>query len=225
MPEALATYDALLEAAPDFAPAHSNRANILVTQGKLEQALPEYTAALELAPLEPDVWVILVNRACVYRGLGQLQLALQDFNASLATGSPDLSSIYSNRASVYERMEKWDLALRDYQRAIEANASNVQPWWIRYAMVLYERDRSVESLGILRRVAARFEASDVHAAMAGILFSRGDLAEAEGQWSMGTFLVLIVISALMLYPNTSTYSHMFRSFLFRLYLPVFLVND
>jgi tetratricopeptide (TPR) repeat protein len=183
-PAALESYNQLVQAEPNFAPAQSNRANVLVAQGKLAAAIPDYTAALELAPYESDVWVVLVNRGCVYLSLGETQSALDDFNAALAKGNGDPTAIYSNRAACFERQANWDRALRDYQRAIEANASDVQPWWVRYAMVLFERDRSQEAVGILKRVATRFNASDVHAALAGVLFARGDVEEAEGQWSL-----------------------------------------
>lgn len=183
-PAAVDSYNKLVEAEPSFAPARSNRANVLVAQGKLTASIPDYTAALELAPLESDVWVVLVNRGCVFLALGQVQSALDDFNAALARGNGDLTAIYSNRASCFERQEKWDRALRDYQRAVEANASDVQPWWMRYALVLFEEDRSQDAVGILKRVATRYDASEVHAALAGVLFARGDIVEAEGQWSL-----------------------------------------
>lgn len=183
-PAALDSYNKLVEVEPNFAPARSNRANVLVAQGKLAASIPDYTAALELAPVESDVWVVLVNRGCVYLALGQEQSALDDFNAALARGNGDATAIYSNRAACFERQEKWDRALRDYQRAIEANASDVQPWWVRYALVLFEEGRSADAVGILKRVAARYDASDVHAALAGVLFARGNIVEAEGQWSL-----------------------------------------
>lgn len=179
---ALESYNSLIAAEPSFAPAFSNRANILVTQGRLTDSLSDYTRALELAPLEADRWVVLVNRGCVYLGLDDVEKALEDFGAAASEGNGDPVAIYSNRAACWERLGNWDRALKDYQRAIDANAADVQPWWMRYALVLYERDRSAEAVGILKRVSTRFDAPDVHAALAGVLFARGEVEEAEMQW-------------------------------------------
>lgn len=181
--EALSSYNNLVDIAPAFAPARSNRANILVAQEKFEDALLDYNAALELAPLSKDAWVVLVNRGCTYMSLQDYSHALEDFNAAANHGNGDPTLIFSNRAACYEALEKWDMALRDYQRALEADASEVQPWWIRYALVLFERGRTQDSLGILRRISTRYDASDVHAALAAVYFSRGDVESAEAQWS------------------------------------------
>jgi tetratricopeptide (TPR) repeat protein len=182
-PAALDAYNELTKLVPSFAPAHSNRANIFVTQGKLAEALPDYTAALQLAPVAPDTWVVLVNRGAVYAALGDVNAAVVDFNAALATGKGDNNSIYANRASCFETQGNYSRALRDYQRAVEANAADVQPWWQKYALTLFQEGRSQESLGILRRVGTRFDVADIHAAMAAIHFSRDELAEAESEWS------------------------------------------
>jgi tetratricopeptide (TPR) repeat protein len=181
---ALSEYDQLVVDAPSFAPARSNRGNILVSQHRYADAVADYSKSLELSPLGADSWVVFLNRGSTYLALGDVQHALDDVNAALAIGNGDTGVIYANRAACYESLGKWDIALRDYQRAVEKNANDVQPWWIRYALVLFERDRSQESLAILRRVGARFEAADVHAAMAALHFSRGEIGEAETQWSL-----------------------------------------
>jgi tetratricopeptide (TPR) repeat protein len=189
LPAAIESYDQLVRQAPTFAPARSNRANLLIVQHRYAEAVADYSAALDLAPLGGDAWVVYLNRGSTYLALGDVQHALEDMNAAAAaagsgSGSKDSAAIYSNRAACFEALGKWDIALRDYQRAVEQNANDVQPWWIRYALVLFERDRSQEGLAILRRVANRYEVSDVHAAMAALLFSRGEVAEAETQWSL-----------------------------------------
>lgn len=179
---ALQAYSELLDLAPSFAPAWSNSANILVAKKQYADAITYYTTSLELAPRDRDTWVVLLNRGTTQLALGEVSRALDDMNAALALGNANTAVVYSNRAPCYEAQGKWDMALRDYQRAVEANGNDVQPWWLKYALVLFERDRSQESLSILRRVAARYDASDVHAAMAAIHFSRGEISQAESQW-------------------------------------------
>ena len=41
--------------------------------------------------------------------------------------------------------------------AINVQPGNVQPWWIRYALVLFQEGRDFDSLAFLRRVQAKFE--------------------------------------------------------------------
>lgn len=41
--------------------------------------------------------------------------------------------------------------------AINVQPGNVQPWWIRYSLVLFEEGRDFDSLAFLRRVQAKFE--------------------------------------------------------------------
>lgn len=182
IPEALSTYDAITKSDPDFAPAYSNRGNIFAAQKKFDQAITEYDRSLELAPLDNDSWVVFVNRGVTKLARGDdPYIALADMNiANELRAGNDI--ILSNRAGIWEVMGKWDNAIRDYQAALQSN--DVQPFWERYGLVLFQRNKSYEALSILKRVATRFDVSDVHAAMAVIYFDRGDIAEAETQWSL-----------------------------------------
>lgn len=182
IPEALSTYDTITKSDPDFAPAYSNRGNIFAAQKKFDQAITEYDRSLELAPLDNDSWVVFVNRGVTKLARGDdPYIALADLNiANELRAGNDI--ILSNRAGVWEVMGKWDNAIRDYQAALQSN--DVQPFWERYGLVLFQRNKSNEALSILKRVATRFDVSDVHAAMAVIYFDKGDIAEAETQWSL-----------------------------------------
>ncbi|KAI0564433.1 TPR repeat containing protein [Gracilaria domingensis] len=178
---ALGMYNRLVGEAPTFAPAYSNRANILVAGGKFTEAERDYGEALKLAPLDGDTWVLYVNRGATRLALGRTEDALADLNDAYRLRGDD-QTILSNRASVYEVLGKWDNAIRDYQKALKSN--DVQPFWIRYALVLFQRNKSFEALAILKRVVAKFpDVSDVHAALALIYYDRGDIAAAETEWS------------------------------------------
>lgn len=41
--------------------------------------------------------------------------------------------------------------------AISAQPGNVQPWWIRYSLVLFQQERDFDSLAFLRRLQSKFE--------------------------------------------------------------------
>lgn len=106
--------------------------------------------------------------------------ALEDMNVAYELRGDD-EMVLSNRAGVYEAMGKWDNAIRDYQRALKSN--DVRPFWERYGLVLFQRNKGYEAVSILKRVAARYDVSDVHAALAVIYFERGELGLAEAEWS------------------------------------------
>lgn len=178
---ALATYNEIVKADPDFAPAYSNRGNIYATRRNFAAALSDYDRSLALAPLAGDSWVVYVNRGCTKLAEGDDPYdALADMNIAYELRG-DNEVVLSNRAGVYEVLGKYDNAIRDYQRALKS--SDVQPFWNRYGLILFQRNKPTEAIAILKRVAARFDVSDVHAAMAVIYFDRGETAKAETEWS------------------------------------------
>lgn len=178
---ALNLYNQLIEQAPDFAPAYSNRGNILVARGRYQDARTDYDTSLRLAPLDADAWVVYVNRGATNLAMGNVNVALNDMNVAYELRGDD-PTVMSNRAAVYEVLGKWDNAIRDYQKALRSN--DVQPFWIRYALALFQRNKSIEALAILKRVAARFpQVNDVHVAMALVYYDRNEFAAAETEWS------------------------------------------
>lgn len=178
---ALVAYEELIKMAPTFAPAYSNRANILVARNRLSEAVRDYDHALDLAPLDGDTWVVYVNRGVTRLALGvDPNVALEDLNLAYDRKGAD-PLVLQNRAAVYEALGKWESAIRDYQGALKGN--EVKPFWLRYALVLFQKGKSVESLAILKRIANSFSVDDVRAAMAVVYFDRGDIGSAETQWS------------------------------------------
>lgn len=178
---ALSAYDKLIDLAPTFAPGYSNRANILVAKGRFNDAIKDYSCAIELAPKDGDTWVLFLNRGSTRLALGEdPRIALEDLNAAYTRKGAD-PLVLENRAAVYEALGKWESAIRDYQNALKGN--DVKPFWLRYALVLFQKGKSTEAIGILKRVLNRFKVDDVRAAMAAIFYEDGDLAGAETMWN------------------------------------------
>lgn len=181
---ALAAYDNLIKEAPNFAPGYSNRANLLIAKSRMNEALADYNRALELAPADGDVWVVLVNR-------GVTRLAVDDSSAGAEAALADLNAAFDrkggdalvlqNRAAVYEALGKWESAIRDYQGALKSN--DVKPFWLRYALVLFQEGKLSESIAVLKRVSNSFNVDDVKAALAVVYFENGNLGSAETLWS------------------------------------------
>lgn len=181
---ALDAYNSLIKDAPNFAPAYSNRANLLVAKNRAKDALADYDRALELAPADGDVWVVLVNRGVTRLSLdgstANAEAALADLNAAFNRKGGD-PLILQNRAAAYEALGKWESAIRDYQGALKNN--DVKPFWLRYALVLFQKGKSAESIAVLKRVSNSFNVDDVKAALAVVYFENGNLATAETLWS------------------------------------------
>lgn len=182
---ALSTYDSLISEAPTFAPAYSNRANILVSRNRLALAIADYDIALQLAPLDGDAWVIYVNRAVALlaqSGKTNARAALDDLNVAYSRKGND-PLVLQNRASAYEALGKWDSAIRDYQAALSYSGNDVKPFWLRYALVLFQKGKESESIAMLKRVGGIYGVDDVKAALAVVYFEDGDLGKAETYWS------------------------------------------
>lgn len=178
---ALDTYNELVNLAPTFAPGFSNRANILVAKGRLDEAIKDYSRALDLAPRDGDTWVLFLNRGTTRLAAGDdPRSVLEDFNAAYARKGAD-PLVLANRGAAFEALGKWESAIRDYQNALKGN--DVKPFWFRYALVLFQKGKSVEAKAILKRVINNFKVDDVRAAMAAIYYEDGDVATAETLWS------------------------------------------
>lgn len=173
-------YRRVIKLAPTFGPAYSNLGNLLVARGAYEEALAAYTSSLDLAPRANDSWLVHVNRGQVSLAMGDARSAMEDMNAAEGL-SPKEPAVLANRGAIWEAMGKWDNALSDYRAALRGSV--VQPFWMRYGLVLHQRGSSFEALGILNRVRTKLENDDVYAAQAAIHFDRGEYEMAESAWS------------------------------------------
>ncbi|CAM9926391.1 unnamed protein product [Pylaiella littoralis] len=178
-------YNQVVKYAPGYVYGWSNRANVLIAEGDLQGAVRDYDRALELAEgvSMPDKWIIHLNRGTTLMALGEDDRAMADFNqAARLNNSKDLFTL-ANRAQAFERKGDWAKALADYEGAINVQPGNVQPWWIRYALVLFQEGRDFDSLAFLKRVQAKFEGvGEIQAAMTAIEFGRGNMKEATKAW-------------------------------------------
>eukprot|EP00904_Undaria_pinnatifida_P013712 jgi/Undpi1/9471/HiC_scaffold_27.g11928.m1 len=178
-------YNQVIKYAPGYVYGWSNRANVLIADGDLKGAMADYNRALELADglNMPDKWVIFLNRGTTLLALGEDDLALSDLNqAAKLNNQKDLYTL-ANRAQAFERRGDWSKALVDYEGAIGVQPGNVQPWWIRYSLVLFQEGRDFDSLACLRRIQSKFEGvAEVQAALTAVQFGRGEVKEAEKAW-------------------------------------------
>ena len=69
----------------------------LQQQGKLQEAIAEYTAAISL---DPSLAQAYNNRGAVYMDMGQPETAILDYNQAISL-DPTLAQAYSNRGKAY----------------------------------------------------------------------------------------------------------------------------
>ena len=94
---------------------HYYQGNRLVNQSQYDEAIKEYTEAIELDPTSAAAYV---NRASAYKRMGQFDLAIGDCNKAIEL-DPNLAVAYANKASAYNGKGQFDLAIDDCNKAIE----------------------------------------------------------------------------------------------------------
>ncbi len=95
--------------------AHDNLSVILITQGKLDEALSHIEESLRLKSNDAEAYS---NRGSVHNERGAYDLAIKDCTRAIQL-RPDLPMAYNNRGNAYRRMGAFDLAIQDYTQAIE----------------------------------------------------------------------------------------------------------
>ncbi|MDQ3015736.1 MAG: tetratricopeptide repeat protein [Bacteroidota bacterium] len=155
-----------------------NRANYRRDQGRMEEALADYNAAISLKPdgalynsrakmyfnqqkyqpalddynraiaMDSLKGEYFINRGAVWALAGKLDLALNDFNKGL-TLDPDHANGYKNRSLVHQANSNWDLALADINKYLEMHPEDAELW--------YERGRLKNIKGNFQEAIADFD--------------------------------------------------------------------
>jgi len=92
-----------------------NRGNDYVDKGKYDQAISDYTKALEI---NPRYFWAYVNRGTTYGRKGQYNEAISDFTKALEI-NPRYAAAYYNRGLAYHNRGQYDEAISDYNKALE----------------------------------------------------------------------------------------------------------
>jgi tetratricopeptide (TPR) repeat protein len=187
-------YQKVTKIAPNFIYGWSNLGNTQTAFGDLTSAEESYTKAISLcqenlmtttqdsfAPRCNDLYVILLNRGCLYLNNGMPKEALSDLQQSAALRARPDAIVLQNLARAEEMNGFYLQADRDYTSAIAMTSNEVAPFWLRSAMVKYQTDHVQEGFDLLKRVANRFpEAPEVRAAYAVFLTTaKGDAVAGQ----------------------------------------------
>lgn len=108
------------------------------------------------------------------------QDALKDLELSSTLRARPDAIILQNLARAKEVNGYYDAAERDYALAISMTSNEVAPFWLRSAMMQFQIGDRYGAFDLARRVENRFpEAPEVRAAIAAMLFAKGDTSTAQ----------------------------------------------
>lgn len=153
----------------------SNLANAEVSADRLADALVHYDAAV--AALSPtaveSVWVVRLNRGVTRLALGDAKGALEDLDVACASETAAAvgasATLQSNRGLALVRLERYAEAEAAFKVASKRTPAPV-PWWLQWALVLFELRRDTEALALIRRVTQKYgDAPEVLTAFAALL--------------------------------------------------------
>ena len=99
-------------------------AQILMEKGAVEEAMAEFSKAIEL---NPHAWALWAHRGNAYKGLKQFDKALADHSKAIELG-PKYAVVWNNRGETYVELRQWDKALADYSKAIEVDPKYAPSW-------------------------------------------------------------------------------------------------
>jgi len=114
---------------------HFDQGNKLVEQGRYNEAITEFTRAIEL---DPNMAVSYSNRAGSYNEKGEYDLAIADCNKAIEL-DPRLAMAYSNRACAYNEIGEYDLVIADCNKAIELDPNVVLAYVNRSTACFYQK--------------------------------------------------------------------------------------
>ena len=99
------------------AKAYFNRGLAYDDKGQYDQAISDYSKAIEINPRLADAYY---NRGNSYDDKGQYDQAISDYSKAIEINS-EIAEAYINRGNAYSKKSQYDKAISDYSKAIEIN--------------------------------------------------------------------------------------------------------
>ena len=127
---AITHYTNAIELKPDLVNVYNNRGNVYADKGELDNAIRDFTTAIQLIQLQPDLASAHNNRGGAYADKGELDNAIRDYNKAIQL-NPNYAEAYYNRGIGYKEKGKLDNAIRDYTEAIQFQPNFAESYYNR----------------------------------------------------------------------------------------------
>ena len=119
---------------PDQSLAYVGRGTMLDRADKIDEALADYTRAIELDPERADAYS---NRAQIYDVQGNHEQAIEDFTHAIAN-DPNDENYYLLQGQIYMNLGELDAAIDDFTKAIGLSPQNAELYFVRAAAYTYQ---------------------------------------------------------------------------------------
>ncbi len=96
---------------------HNRIVGVSVWLTRTPAAIEACTSIIFLDPTNDGAFV---NRGIAYRRIGDLELALRDYDEAIRL-NPNAADAFNNRGNAYRALNEFDKAIRDYDEAIRLN--------------------------------------------------------------------------------------------------------
>jgi serine/threonine protein kinase/tetratricopeptide (TPR) repeat protein len=131
---------------PGAKPSAVARADELIQQGKLDEAIQVYSSALRL---DKNNGLLYFQRGKAFAAQGKYEDAVRDYDQALAL-NPDLTKVYVHRGKAQFRLGNYPEAFRTFNRAVNLNESDPEVYFERGA-ALFAQKRYKDAMGDLSR--------------------------------------------------------------------------
>jgi tetratricopeptide (TPR) repeat protein/SAM-dependent methyltransferase len=173
--EAMARYDAAVQADPQCAPAHLNRGNMLLASGRLEEARRAYQLAIAS---DPEYAAAHFNLGNLNYRAGDSAQALRNYQAAIGI-SPQSADALVGMANALVSLGRTAEAFESYRHALTLNPGYADAHFNLGVLAMTQGRPHEAAIRLRRAIELRPEHAAAHRMLAAVLSSRGDLDAAE----------------------------------------------
>jgi tetratricopeptide (TPR) repeat protein len=167
-----------LELHPEYEDAHRNLGNALLAEGRLDEAIDQYSKALEIKPDFPQahysLGIALFRKGQVDAAIDELQKALQLV--------PGYAAAHATLGDAFLQQGHPDRAVAEYQRALDIQP-DLAAFHLNLGTVLFQEGRMEEAASQYRRaLELQPEFAAAHYDLGNILLGQGKVEEAMSHY-------------------------------------------